>query len=486
MLERVTRRLKMPDCKYIQNCDQQALPNDEYCILHSRVDNKNENQFQQALDAYLRNQRSNYQHIVFPPAYSSIRRLFVNENKWQYKLDFSYSTFLGSSNFTEFNFNGGVSFAHATFNADASFRNCIFGSRTDFNNATFKGEAHFDHCTFQGPVQYFDAKFEKLARFGPTTSGLAILPTTFLDSVMFLNSTFADDAIFMSCEFKQKANFARTVFCGKAPFMGAEFWDEVTFHLVRFQKLASFAGAKFDKLASFRGGPNEPVFFDEVYLQSVLLARPNILRFTDVNLSRARFAGADVKLMEFDGVEWCRINRSRLGLYEETLIQKNKSELLSITDVEKLYRALKQNYEDRRDVARAGDFHIGEKEMRLRNPKTPTSLRVLLALAKGASGYGESWLRPSCCFLALWVCVSLLGLIYGFVEQDTNRQLSLRSLSDWAQALGFVFAGAFHLENRVHWFDPTTVANTISLWAGVVGPLLGALVVLGIRNKLKR
>lgn len=380
-----------------------------------------------------------------------------------------------------------VNFAHTFFKGDASFRSAIFGGQADFGKSTFKGAANFDACTFRGPADFSDAKFEKEARFGPIPRGLKLgAKTTFSDLVLFIGTVFAEDAIFMGCVFKKKVDFARTEFFGSAPFMGAEFSDETTFHLVRFQKHASFAGVKIDKLVSFRGGPHEPVFFDQVRFQRILLAHPNMCRFTDVNLSQALFAGADVKLMEFDGVEWCRVNRGRLGLYEETLINKNESELLSITDVEKLYRLLKQNCEERRDLARAGDFHIGEKEMRLRNPKTPKNLRVLLALSKFTSNYGESWLRPVFWFIGFLFCASVTGLACGFVEYHSHRQLSLWSLSDWMQAMGFIFARAFHLENRVYWFKPTTVGNTLGLWAGVVGPIFAALTVLGIRNRLKR
>jgi len=65
------------------------------------------------------------------------------------------------------------------------------------------------------------------------------------------------------------------------------------------------------------------------------------------------FNRSNIKLMEFDGVEWCRINRTRIGLYEETLIGSAEYPLISSTDVEKLYRAFKQNYEERRDLERA-------------------------------------------------------------------------------------------------------------------------------------
>ena len=56
------------------------------------------------------------------------------------------------------------------------------------------------------------------------------------------------------------------------------------------------------------------MFLDEVDFQGVRLARRNMIAFTDANLSRASFAGANVGLIEFDGVEWCRINREPLSI----------------------------------------------------------------------------------------------------------------------------------------------------------------------------
>ena len=79
--------------------------------------------------------------------------------------------------------------------------------------------------------------------------------------------------------------------------------------------------------------------------------------------------------------------------------------------VERLYREVKQNYNDHRDYARAGDFHYGEKEMQRLNCRTPLSLWVFLCLYWMVSGYGERFLRP-----LLWA----VGLLVVATGPSTN------------------------------------------------------------------
>jgi hypothetical protein len=189
--------------------------------------------------------------------------------------------------------------------------------------------------------------------------------------------------------------------------------------------------------------------------------------------------------MTFDGVRWCRVSKTRYGVYDEVLQRRNE-QFISITDVEQLYRSLKQNYEARRDLARAGDFHVGEKEMRLRNRRTPTSLRALLWLSRIFSGYGESYLRPLFWLFGLVLGSSVLLMLAGLTYRETGQQLSISSILDWLQAAGFVLARALRMGSDVAWFDPPMVPNTIGLWVGMLGPVLVALLVLGVRNRLKR
>jgi hypothetical protein len=135
------------------------------------------------------------------------------------------------------------------------------------------------------------------------------------------------------------------------------------------------------------------------------------LRFIEADLSRCRFLGTDVRKVGFIGVLWVQIG-SRDGICDEIEPSgPGKEHPLALT--EELYRQLKQNYEERRDYERAGHFHVGEKEMRLRNPATRLDLRILLALYKGISGYGENYRRPLFWLLVLLLLTSATALVHG-------------------------------------------------------------------------
>lgn len=96
---------------------------------------------------------------------------------------------------------------------------------------------------------------------------------------------------------------------------------------------------------------------------------------------------------------WKYATVAEIAANEEATRQfKRKYTEKDYADVEELYRQLKQNYEDRRDFATAGEFHYSEKELRLAHlkirKKTQDRIRWdygVLWLYKKLSGYGERW-----------------------------------------------------------------------------------------------
>jgi hypothetical protein len=201
-----------------------------------------------------------------------------------------------------------------------------------------------------------------------------------------------------------------------------------------------------------------------------------------VKLRRAYFLNADVKLMEFVGVEWCSIG-GRRGIWEETLVSEEEGKP-SLTDVEKLYRQLKQNHEERRDFASAGDFHMGEKEMRLRNRATPLHMRVMLALYKWTCGYGESILRPLIWFVGLASYIAALSLLGGLTDKSTKEVLEFSNVKDWGSAVLFAIDKSFHLPGD--YFLPNNSVRGLQTMIGILGPLFVALFGLSVRNRLRR
>jgi len=119
------------------------------------------------------------------------------------------------------------------------------------------------------------------------------------------------------------------------------------------------------------------------------------LSFRDADLQKCIFLDTDLRKVEITGSIWPLIE-IRFGVYDEIAPLQPKAER-QFSRIERLYRELKQNYEDRRDYERAGDFHYGEKEMRRQNPDTPRTSKVLLNLYRLSSGYGEFSTTASVC-----------------------------------------------------------------------------------------
>ena len=204
------------------------------------------------------------------------------------------------------------------------------------------------------------------------------------------------------------------------------------------------------------------------------------LRFIQVNFKQCRFIGTDVRKFQFVGVRWPRIG-GRCGVYDEIVCEPSRR-----PHVEELYRQLKQNYEDRRDYERAGDFHIGEKEMRLWNPDTRLDLRIALLIYKSLSEYGENYRRPLLGLILLWLFTSLTVPCIGLAMKSENAVIVLSpiSQSDFGWALLYGFQAIFHITGKE--FMPHGFAWMIHMIASILGPILIALAGLALRQRLKR
>ena len=393
-------------------------------------------------------------------------------------VDFSHATFLGSANFAGFNFEAGVSFINSIFHSDIQFSGSNFADRADFTRTRFEGRATFTGSQFNTPTTFIDAVFVGDANFG----SFSPMSTTKFERAVFLRSKFMRPASFREVVFAKDSDFVAAEFNELCDFNFARFEGETRFDQVRFHKAAIFSGCKLEAIVTFRGREGEPVFFGEANFANILLERKDVLRFVQVDLSRVRFHDSDVLKMEFVGSRWARIG-NRVGIYEEILLSQ-KDSVASLHDVETLYRELKQNHEERRDFARAGDFHVGEKEMRLRNQQTPVNLRVLLALSKITSQYGESFLKPLFWLIGIIVYVALFSILGGLTETNSKRFLDIFAISDWGKAILFAFDKCFHLPGE--YFVPYESVRVLQTLAGIMGPLLIALLALAIRNKLRR
>ena len=152
--------------------------------------------------------------------------------------------------------------------------------------------------------------------------------------------------------------------------------------------------------------------------------------------------------------------------------------------IERIYRELKQNYEDRRDYGRAGDFHYGEKEMQRRNPETSRGFRVLLALYWLSSGYGERYLRPLIGVGVLLAVCTFDYLTLGLSPDKGVSTLSLTNVWDWLQATHYSFRVMTFL--RPTDFVPVGYAKVVHTIQSLLGPIFIGLFALAVRQRLKR
>jgi len=334
----------------------------------------------------------------------------------------------------------GVVFFPAAFKAQSDFTGTIFRGATDFSSIIFENVTIFDEAEFYDWVDFSGSIFRGIVRFDHAT---------FKESVTFESTLFDDDVTFHRSVFVKSAHFDRATFKGKADFSIAIFYDYASFQSTVLQKDVGFKGASFEShagfenctcksqadfsLATFKKATrfDQAVFEDEVNFKfsifedflfideelnhklfsqkevdfrRVQFLKPERVFFRKVDLSRFRFLETDLREVNFIDVDWYRDPRKskRRGvnqIHEEVSAdpETNKFDYPLIAQV---YKRLRANYEENLNYAEAGDFHIGEMNMRKKGEKNVIN-KTILYLYEFLFRYGESFRRPAffICFL---------------------------------------------------------------------------------------
>jgi uncharacterized protein YjbI with pentapeptide repeats len=477
-----------PQCRHHGICgrDIEGNPADGSCILHSTNPAKDADAFAAALAIHRERHGDNFTWFVFPEATNFIATNFMM--KWFGEgANFLGATFTGDISFYEARFRKSVSFWLAKFNKHVNFGGTrFFSDFTSFTGATFSGGANFRGAVFSGFTS-----FDKAA--------------------------FSEGADFSGATFSGYADFSRATFSGKTLFSGRP---------GNAQTRRIFAGTTVD-------------------FRQVVMNPPDAITFLGADLTTCRFLDTDLRKVQLVDIEWPK-RRGRVLVYDEIVsvatedgdkppwaqqIEKATGKLhqqieqldreftqndevapIETEDrggrpwpqLERLYRELKQNYEDRRDYERAGDFHYGEKEMRRKNPDTAWGLRVFLRLYQLFSGYGERYLRP-----LLWALVLLLVATVGYLWGGLAPKASLLSTKPETTA-SLVMPGAvsrpaplpltqpdawlsaLHYSFRVMTLlkpddlEPMGFAKVVQTLESLLGPLFLGLFALALRQRLKR
>jgi uncharacterized protein YjbI with pentapeptide repeats len=333
-----------------------------------------------------------------------------------------------------------------------------FEKEVRFDSATFL-RAHFDRVTFSEEVSFEAAEF----KVGATFDGAHFL--TYISTADFDQTKFGGPAEFSGTEFQGLANFMSTEFQDDASFDGTIFHYAIFDYSV-FQKDVSFEGAVFYKgrfVPDRIGGKCRFVnsaFLGDIAFNSLETSVSSRVEFVgDINaqhadlktiweqcdqLERGELAKTwgvglkqlettfeegylamdmvslletDAKDMRFVNVSWGQMSGSfnvlkRTAIHDEMRLYKVSATRRNYGAVARLYRELRHNYEQELRYPEAGDFYIGEMEMRRlqtsrqhlrgwgwlrRNLLSPIAWYRNLAL------YGESYLLA-----ALWIVGTIL------------------------------------------------------------------------------
>lgn len=468
----------MAQCKHHEICGRKAEDGDDFCILHSPNPEKDQQAFKQALAEHRQGREGEFNHFVFPGTAD------FSDAEFGPGADFTDAIFRGTADFRKATFNGDASFVEAEFIQEASFQEAVFAKGVNFNDAHFGKRADFVKAafvrlisvgaTFDGPASFLFATFSEMASWYGTTFG---------EAATFSYATFREETSFEETKFSGRANFIGAAFSGGSDFRGTFFTDRVDFRHSNFSGRTVFILLR--KAGKNSSGSQEAgkIFAGAaVDFRDIVINPLDGLIIRDADLSKCRFLGTDLRKAEITNATWTKIG-DRVGVYDE-VVPLAADAKRPWAHIERLYRELKQNYEERRDYERASDFHFGEKEMRRRNPETGPILRFFLTAYKWVSGYGERYRPPLFWLGLLWV-----GSTLGYLGR-LGEKADLSALLGWTWWDGLrATLYSFRVMTLLRPDDLVPVglfAQLIYTADSILGPLLIGLFALALRQRLKR
>ncbi|MFF1418933.1 pentapeptide repeat-containing protein [Streptomyces sp. NPDC058280] len=451
---------------------------------------------------------------------------------------FDSVTFEGSARFQSATFKGGAGFQSATFKGGAEFRSATFERGAWFQSVTFEGFAGFGSVTFKGAAGFGSAIFERDALFVSATFEKAVTvgPLVCAGRVLMSGATFGSPVTLSFAA--QRLECRRTRWSSTAEvrlryatvdFAHAVFEYPLTiaaepdpFVLADGQQLAEAslvsAFSPGVRLASLRGVDAAHLVLADVDLSGCLFVGT-------VHLDQLRLEGA----CTFDTVppvvhwrRWPPVRfTERRTLAEEhhwrasqpgavrgwnvAVLGAGRAGPLQLAPV---YRALRKAFEDGKHEPGAADFYYGEMEMRRHAGDIPRSERSLLTAYWALSGYSMrasralAWLGAA--MLLTIVMLMAVGLptdtpkqtATGTVPADGGRVTFEIDKDDPKNPTGNRFTGerfekALNITLNSVVFrssgqDLTTSGTYIEMISRLTEPVLLALAVLAVRNRIKR
>jgi uncharacterized protein YjbI with pentapeptide repeats len=427
------------------------LYDEEFCIFHSKKEEKDLNQFLGELFQILGNNSTKEYDLtgfIFPKGVDFIK-----------------------------NFSKPTTFTNAIFKGEVGFSGAVFKEWVDFQSAQFEGETDFRGVVFEHGASFWNATFKEKTFFmlsifkGEADFGLA----SFSGVVYFVDTEFGDFADFSMSTFKRLADLWNVVFKGESTFEGTSFMGT-----------ANFMGSTFEAgLLINADSQHKKAFQEEIDFTSVKFLKPELVEFQKIDLSLVRFLETDMRGVHFIDVDWNKEKGEGRNRVFDEVSPNPDNNMFDYALIAQLYRKLRANYEENLQYSEAGDFYIGEMEMR-RKAETSFFKKLPIILYKAISNYGESYYRPLCWILTILLLFPIFFMIAGIQpvnhEQTTMTAEKIKDYptSFWYSMSVFSFIREKKCTTINNWGDALFVTESI------LSPIMLAFLLLALRRRFKR
>lgn len=372
---------------------------------------------------------------------------------------FQEAEFLGTADFSNFEFTGDVG---------TSFYNSAFSG---------KGGAIFTQSQFtgEGKAVFFGTKFSG-AR-GVSFDGAAF---TVKNGVHYTLAEFSG---------KGKASFHRArFFCG----------SPVSFDNVEFK---NSGGVDFSQCRFIKN--LEVIFYNRTFYDNVaancenmFIESPEKVIFDNVDLNRVRFSGTDLRRINFKEVFWknrgfeTKAHNKRIMVYDEEYYKNNLGK--NAYTISRLYNQLRLNYEETGRYHEAGEFFVGEMEMRLKGDFEKCLRKPILFIYKYFSLYGERPLFAFSWIIGLWLFFGLLYYVISFcgIEPVPGKEDFIKT---WVDKSHFIQSLRLSLSNLtlgkiepLYRLTSNTWDAVLKLFEMVFGATAISLFILAMNRKFRR
>jgi hypothetical protein len=132
-------------------CEQPSWPADPegLCLLHSKMLGKDQEAFDQAVNAKLVREDFDFREVFFPFPFSLAKRKFGKT------VNLRGARFAGWADFSDAEFAQGADFSQVRFSQEALFTQCRFAGQVHFQGTEFLGEGDFRGALLDGPVIFW-------------------------------------------------------------------------------------------------------------------------------------------------------------------------------------------------------------------------------------------------------------------------------------------------------------------------------------------